>query len=303
METLQSYIGSFYSSNFVRFGQMYKVMLQASPEYRMNPDDVFRFFAKNVQGQMVPYSNFLTMERVYGPSQITRYNMFTSALITGEAANGVSSGEVIEAVEEIAKDYLPRGYDIEWSGVTREEKESGGQTMMIYGICLLFVFILLSAQYESVFLPFPVILSLPAGVFGSYLFLQMLGIENNIYAQVALVMLIGLLGKNAILIVEMASQFRRHEGMPVTEAALKGAVSRLRPILMTSFAFICGLIPLIFAHGAGALGNRSIGTAAAGGMLVGTLIGLFLIPGLYVIFEKAGSRFAKNKVEEDEDDE
>ena len=303
LKVLQSYIGSFYSSNFVRFGQMYKVMLQASPEYRMNPDDVFRFFAKNVQGQMVPYSNFLTMERVYGPSQITRYNMFTSALITGEAANGVSSGEVIEAVEEIAKDYLPRGYDIEWSGVTREEKESGGQTMMIYGICLLFVFILLSAQYESVFLPFPVILSLPAGVFGSYLFLQMLGIENNIYAQVALVMLIGLLGKNAILIVEMASQFRRHEGMPVTEAALKGAVSRLRPILMTSFAFICGLIPLIFAHGAGALGNRSIGTAAAGGMLVGTLIGLFLIPGLYVIFEKAGSRFAKNKVEEDEDDE
>ena len=303
METLQSYIGSFYSSNFVRFGQMYKVMMQASPEYRMNPDDVFRFFAKNTQGQMVPYSNFLTMERVYGPSQITRYNMFTSALITGDAASGVSSGEVIQAVEEIAKDYLPRGYDIEWSGVTREEKESGGQTMMIYGICLLFVFILLSAQYESVFLPFPVILSLPAGVFGSYLFLQMLGIENNIYAQVALVMLIGLLGKNAILIVEMASQFRRHEGMPVAEAALKGAVSRLRPILMTSFAFICGLIPLIFAHGAGALGNRSIGTAAAGGMLVGTLIGLFLIPGLYVIFEKIGGRFAKNKEEEDEDDE
>ena len=290
-----------FNPNFPQY--MLKVDLQKAAKYRMNPDDVFRFFAKNVQGQMVPYSNFLTMERVYGPSQITRYNMFTSALITGEAANGVSSGEVIEAVEEIAKDYLPRGYDIEWSGVTREEKESGGQTMMIYGICLLFVFILLSAQYESVFLPFPVILSLPAGVFGSYLFLQMLGIENNIYAQVALVMLIGLLGKNAILIVEMASQFRRHEGMPVTEAALKGAVSRLRPILMTSFAFICGLIPLIFAHGAGALGNRSIGTAAAGGMLVGTLIGLFLIPGLYVIFEKAGSRFAKNKVEEDEDDE
>ena len=303
METLQSYIGSFYSSNFVRFGQMYKVMLQASPEYRMNPDDVFRFFAKNAQGQMVPYSNFLTMERVYGPSQITRYNMFTSALITGEAAPGVSSGEVIQAVEEIAKDYLPRGYDIEWSGVTREEKESGGQTMMIYGICLLFVLILLSAQYESVFLPFPVILSLPAGVFGSYLFLQISGIENNIYAQVALVMLIGLLGKNAILIVEMASQFRRHGGIPAAEAALKGAVSRLRPILMTSFAFICGLIPLIFASGAGALGNRSIGTAAAGGMLVGTLAGLFLIPGLYVIFEKAGSRFTKNKEEEDEDNE
>lgn len=300
METLQSYIGSFYSSNFVRFDQMYKVMLQASPEYRMNPDDVFRFYAKSDRGQMVPFSSFLTMERVYGPSQITRYNMFTSALITGEGSPGTSSGEVIQTVEEIAKDYLPRGYDIEWSGVTREEKETGGQTMMIYGICLLFVFILLSAQYESVFLPFPVLLSLPAGVFGSYLFLQMLGIENNIYAQVALVMLIGLLGKNAILIVEMAAQFRRQTGMSPAEAALEGAVSRLRPILMTSFAFICGLIPLIFATGAGALGNRSIGTAAAGGMLIGTLIGVFLIPGLYVIFEKAGSRFTI-KHEDDEE--
>lgn len=300
METLQSYIGSFYSSNFVRFDQMYKVMLQASPEYRMNPDDVFRFYAKSDRGQMVPFSSFLTMERVYGPSQITRYNMFTSALITGEGSPGTSSGEVIQTVENIAKDYLPRGYDIEWSGVTREEKETGGQTMMIYGICLLFVFILLSAQYESVFLPFPVLLSLPAGVFGSYLFLQMLGIENNIYAQVALVMLIGLLGKNAILIVEMASQFRRHAGMSPAEAALEGAVSRLRPILMTSFAFICGLIPLISATGAGALGNRSIGTAAAGGMLIGTLIGVFLIPGLYVIFEKAGSRFTI-KHEDDEE--
>lgn len=305
METLQSYIGSFYSSNFIRFGQMYKVMLQASPEYRMDPDDVYRLFAKNRDGNMVPYSNFLTMERIFGPSQITRYNMFTSSLITGEAESGVSSGEVIQVVEEIAKETLPRGYEIEWSGVSREEKDSGGQTLMIFGICLLFVYLLLAAQYESLLLPFPVILSLPAGVFGSYAFLTLLGLENNIYAQVALVMLIGLLGKNAILIIEMANQYRK-SGMSVLDAALKGGMSRLRPILMTSFAFICGLIPLMFASGAGALGNRSIGTAAAGGMFIGTFVGIFLIPGLYVIFESLATRLRRGKtsyVEEDDDEE
>ena len=302
METLQSYIGSFYSSNFIRFGQMYKVMLQAAPEYRMNPEDIYDLYAKNKDGNMVPYSNFLTMDRIYGPSQITRYNMFTSALITGNAAEGVSSGEAIQAVEEIAKETLPRGYDIEWSGVTREEKESGGQTLITFAICLLFVYLLLAAQYESLLLPMPVILSLPAGVFGSYLFLQLAGLENNIYAQVALVMLIGLLGKNAILIIEMANQYR-HQGLNILEAAIKGARSRLRPILMTSFAFICGLIPLVFATGAGALGNRSIGTAAAGGMLIGTFVGIFLIPGLYVLFETIETRLKGNQKKYDDDDE
>ena len=260
LESLQSYVGSFYSSNFIRFGQMYKVMLQASPEYRMEPKDIYSLYAKNRNGEMVPYSNFLTMERVFGPNQITRYNMFTSSLITGDAAPGVSSGEAIAAVEEIAADILPRGYALEWSGVSREEKESGGQTILIFGICLLFVYLLLAAQYESLLLPFPVILSLPAGVFGAYFVLQLAGLDNNIYAQVALVMLIGLLGKNAILIIEMANQFRK-QGMSIIEAAMQGAGSRLRPILMTSFAFICGLIPLMMASGAGALGNRSIGTA------------------------------------------
>ena len=302
METLQSYIGSFYSSNFIRFGQMYKVMLQAAPEYRMNPEDIYDLYAKNKDGNMVPYSNFLTMDRIYGPSQITRYNMFTSALITGNAAEGVSSGEAIQAVEEIAKETLPRGYDIEWSGVTREEKESGGQTLITFAICLLFVYLLLAAQYESLLLPMPVILSLPAGVFGSYLFLQLAGLENNIYAQVALVMLIGLLGKNAILIIEMANQYR-HQGLDILDAAIKGARSRLRPILMTSFAFICGLIPLVFATGAGALGNRSIGTAAAGGMLIGTFVGIFLIPGLYVLFETIETRLKGNQKKYDDDDE
>ena len=302
METLQSYIGSFYSSNFIRFGQMYKVMLQASPEYRMNPEDLYKFYAKNKDGNMVPYSNFMTMDRIFGPNQITRYNMFTSALITGEPAEGVSSGEVIEAVEQIAKETLPRGYDIEWSGVTREEKDSGGQTVLIFGICLLFVYLLLAAQYESLLLPFPVILSLPAGIFGSYFFLQLAGLENNIYAQVALVMLIGLLGKNAILIVEMANQYRK-QGMSIFDAAVRGSVSRLRPILMTSFAFICGLIPLVMASGAGALGNRSIGTAAAGGMFIGTFVGIFLVPGLYLIFESWSAHLNRNKVSYDEEDE
>ena len=294
LESLQSYVGSFYSSNFIRFGQMYKVMLQASPEYRMEPKDIYSLYAKNRNREMVPYSNFLTMERVFGPNQITRYNMFTSSLITGDAAPGVSSGEAIAAVEEIAADILPRGYALEWSGVSREEKESGGQTILIFGICLLFVYLLLSAQYESLLLPFPVILSLPAGVFGAYFVLQLAGIDNNIYAQVALVMLIGLLGKNAILIIEMANQFRK-QGMSILEAAMKGAGSRLRPILMTSFAFICGLIPLMMASGAGALGNRSIGTAAAGGMLIGTMVGIFLVPGLYVVFESLATRLKRNR--------
>lgn len=294
LESLQSYVGSFYSSNFIRFGQMYKVMLQASPEYRMEPKDIYSLYAKNRNGEMVPYSNFLTMERVFGPNQITRYNMFTSSLITGDAAPGVSSGEAIAAVEEIAADILPRGYALEWSGVSREEKESGGQTILIFGICLLFVYLLLSAQYESLLLPFPVILSLPAGVFGAYFVLQLAGIDNNIYAQVALVMLIGLLGKNAILIIEMANQFRK-QGMSILKAAMKGAGSRLRPILMTSFAFICGLIPLMMASGAGALGNRSIGTAAAGGMLIGTMVGIFLVPGLYVVFESLATRLKRNR--------
>lgn len=302
METLQSYVGSFYSSNFVRFGQMYKVMLQAAPEYRMNPEDLFNLYAKNKEGNMVPYSNFMTMERVYGPSQITRYNLFTSAMITGEPAPGISSGEALTAVEEIAAEVLPRGYDIEWSGVAREEKESGGQALAIFAICLIFVYLLLAAQYESLFLPLPVILSLPAGVFGSFFMLYVIGLENNIYAQVALVMLIGLLGKNAILIIEVANQCRK-EGVSIMGAAIQGATSRLRPILMTSFAFISGLIPLAIASGAGALGNRSIGTAAAGGMFIGTFVGIFLIPGLYVIFESLATYLKKKREQSKEEEE
>jgi hydrophobe/amphiphile efflux-1 (HAE1) family protein len=290
MSTLQTLMGSYYASNFIRFGQMYKVMVQAAPSYRAKPEDVLNMRVKNDQGEMVPYANFVRLERVYGPEQLTRYNMYTSAMINGDATPGYSSGDAIRAIQEVAAKELPKGYGYEWSGMSREEVMSGDQALYIFAICLVFVYLLLVAQYESVFLPLPVLLSLPTGVFGSFAFLQLAGLQNNIYAQVALVMLIGLLGKNAILIVEFANQ-RQREGASIVEAALEGAVSRLRPILMTSFAFIAGLIPLCIASGAGAMGNRSIGTAAAGGMFVGTVFGLIVVPGLYVIFAKLAQRF------------
>jgi HAE1 family hydrophobic/amphiphilic exporter-1 len=289
MNTLQTLIGSFYASNFIRFGQMYKVMVQASPEYRSEPNDLLKLFVKNNDGNMVPFSSFVKLERIYGPDQLTRYNMFTSAMINGEPANGFSSGQAIVAVERLAEEALPDGYTYDWSGITREEKLSGNQTLIIFVISLLFVYLLLAAQYESFLLPLPVILSLPAGIFGAYLGLLIVGLENNIYAQVSLIMLIGLLGKNAILIVEFAI-LKEKETNNTLEAILEASVARLRPILMTSFAFIAGLFPLCIASGAGAIGNRSIGTAAASGMLIGTIVGLIVIPGLYYFFATIGKK-------------
>jgi len=291
MGTLQTLIGSYYATNFIRFNQMYKVMVQADPEYRKNPEDILRQYVKNDYGEMVQFSSFIRMERVYGPEQLTRYNMYTAAMINGEPQPGKSSGDAIREVQRIAAEKLPRGYGYEWSGMTREEILSGNQALYVFAICLVFVYLLLAAQYESFLLPLPVLLSLPAGIFGSFLLLKLTGMENNIYAQVALVMLIGLLGKNAILIVEFAIQSRK-EGASVIQAAIDGATQRLRPILMTSFAFIAGLIPLCIASGAGAMGNRSIGIAAAGGMLIGTIFGVIVIPGLYVLF---ASMEKKNK--------
>lgn len=283
MSTLQTLMGSFYASNFIRFGQLYKVMVQASPEFRTKPEDVLQLKVKNNKGEMVPFSTFISMKRVSGPEQLTRYNMYTSAMVTGDASPGYSSGDAIKMISQTAAKTLPKGYTFEWSGMTREQVLSGNQAILIFLICLLFVYLLLAAQYESFLLPLPVILSLPTGIFGTFFFLKLLGLENNIYAQVALVMLIGLLGKNAILIIEFAVQ-RQRQGVTVLKAAIAGAVSRLRPILMTSLAFVAGLFPLCIADGAGALGNRSIGTAAAGGMLFGTIFGLVLIPGLYCLF-------------------
>lgn len=283
MSTLQTLIGSYYASNFIRFGQMYKVMVQAHPSFRKNPEDLLKLYVKNTRGEMVPFSTFIRLERVYGPELLTRYNMYTSAMINGDAAPGYSSGDAIKAVERVAATSLPKGFTYDWSGMTREEILSGNQAFFIFGICLLFVYLLLAAQYESFLLPLPVILSLPTGIFGAFLALKLMGLQNNIYAQVSLVMLIGLLGKNAILIVEYAI-IRQKEGRSVFDAALEGATERLRPILMTSFAFIAGLIPLVMASGAGAIGNRSIGAAAAGGMFIGTIFGVIIIPGLYVLF-------------------
>ena len=291
MNTLQALIGSYYASNFVRFGQMYKVMLQSSPEFRAKPEDLLKLFIKNNRGEMVPYSTFMRITRVYGPEQITRYNMFNAIMINGVAANGYSSGDAIAAIQTAAQK-LPRGFTIEFSGMTREEILSGNQAVFIFMICLVFVYLLLAAQYESFILPLPVLLSLPTGIFGAFFALTVLGLENNIYAQVALVMLIGLLGKNAILIIEFAI-LKQKEGMSVSEAMTAGATARLRPILMTSFAFNAGLIPLVIASGPGELGNRSIGSSAAGGMLIGTLFGVLVIPGLYFVFAQLEQRIRK----------
>lgn len=293
MSNLQTLMGSFYATNFIRFGQMYKVMLQADPKYRAQPEDILKLRVKNKDGEMVPYSLFSKIERIYGPEQLTRYNMYTSAMLNGEAADGYSSGDAIKAIEEVAKSTLPRGYSYDWSGMTREEIASGNQVIFIFSICLIFVYLLLSAQYESFLLPLPVLLSLPVGIFGSLFLLWILGLENNIYAQVAMVMLIGLLGKNAILIVEYAI-IKQKQGLSAIEAAKEGAMARLRPILMTSFAFIAGLIPLMMASGAGAIGNKTIGTAAAGGMLFGTIFGVLIIPGLYVMFAKNKPKHKKH---------
>jgi HAE1 family hydrophobic/amphiphilic exporter-1 len=298
MGTLQTLLGSEYATNFIRFGQMYKVMVQALPQYRAKPDDILKLTVKNDKGEMVPLSAFMSVEKMYGVDQITRYNMYPSAELNGEAAEGFSSGNSIAAIQEIAKTKLPKGYDIDWAGITRDEVQAGNEAIYIFIICLLFVYLVLAAQYESFLLPMPVILSLPTGIFGAFLLLLIMGLENNIYAQVAMIMLIGLLGKNAILIVEFAA-LRHREGRTPLQAAIEGATERLRPILMTSFAFIAGLIPLLFASGAGAVGNKTIGAAAAGGMLFGTIFGVIIIPGLYVIFATLADKFSKKGKKEE----
>ncbi len=297
MSSLQTLLGSEYATNFIRYGQMYKVMVQALPEYRSKPEDVLNISIKNNSGEMVPLSAYSTIDRVYGVDQMTRYNMFPSAELNGEATAGYSSGNAINAIQEVAKTKLPKGYDIDWAGITRDEVETGNEALFIFVICLIFVYLLLVAQYESLLLPLPVILSLPTGVFGAFCFLWLFGLENNIYAQVAIIMLIGLLGKNAILIIEFASMKHKQGATPVI-AAIEATKLRLRPILMTSFAFIAGLVPLMFASGAGAIGNRTIGSSAAGGMLIGTIFGLLIIPGLYVVFATISERFSNKRMNE-----
>jgi HAE1 family hydrophobic/amphiphilic exporter-1 len=297
MSSLQTLLGSEYATNFIRFGQMYKVMVQALPEYRSKPEDILQIYVKNNREEMVPLSAFTTIEKVYGVDQITRYNMYPSAELNGEAKSGFSSGDAIKAIQEVAATKLPKGFDIDWAGITRDEVATGNEAIYIFLICLIFVYLLLAAQYESFLLPLPVILSLPTGVFGAFLFLWIFGLENNIYAQVSMIMLIGLLGKNAILIIEFATMKHKAGASPF-QAAIEAASLRLRPILMTSFAFVAGLLPLMFASGAGAVGNRTIGSAASGGMLLGTIFGVIIIPGLYFIFATLAERYTKRKDEE-----
>ncbi|MBL7953650.1 MAG: efflux RND transporter permease subunit, partial [Flavobacteriales bacterium] len=259
------------------------VYAQAAPEYRRYPSDLEGLFVKNEEGEMVPYSSFMRFEKRLGPNEITRYNMYNSAAIRGLPSEGYTSGDAIRAIQEVAKQTLPRGYDIEWEGLSFDEARRGNEAIYIFAVVLIFVYLVLAAQYESFVLPLVVILSLPVGVFGSFLMLKAMGLANDVYAQIGLIMLIGLLGKNAVLIVEFAVQ-RQRAGASVFEAAIEGAKARFRPILMTSFAFIAGLVPLVIASGAGAIGNRTIGSSAMGGMLVGTLIGVLVIPGLYYVF-------------------
>jgi len=298
MNTLSTLIGSNYEISFIKFGFNYKVIVQAAPEYRALPEDILKLYVKNNRDEMVPYSDFMSMEKVYGLSEITRHNMYNSSEISGSAAPGYSSGEAIKVIQEVASKTLPRGFGIDWAGISADEVAQGNQAIYIFLICLGFVYLILAAQYESFVLPLAVILSLPAGIFGAFLLLKLTGLENNIYAQVAMVMLIGLLGKNAVLIVEFAVQ-RHRAGRSVFEAAMEGSKARFRPILMTSFAFIAGLIPLVFATGPGKVGNRTIGSAAAGGMLLGTILGVFVIPGLYYIFARISEKNMFLKDEEE----
>lgn len=284
LNTLQGYFGGIYASDINRFGKQYRVMLQSHPDYRAKESDINKIFVRTDKGAMAPISEFVTLKKTYGPEFLNRFNLFTSTTVTGAPNAGYSSGDAIKAIEEVAAQTLDRGYTYQFSGLTKEELSSGSQTTLIFGLCLIFIYFLLSAQYKSYILPFSVLLSLPIGLAGAFIFANLFGVDNNIFLQISLIMLIGLLAKNAILIVEFAL-LHRLSGRSLVQSAIFGARARLRPILMTSFAFIFGLIPLMIATGAGALSNRSIGTAAVGGMLIGTLFGVFVIPVLFIIFQ------------------
>jgi multidrug efflux pump subunit AcrB len=285
MDNLSIVIGSTWEQGFVRFGQFYKVYVQAAPQFRRMPEDLDNIFVKNDTGEMVPYSSFMKIEKQQGLNEISRYNLYPTAPIQGAPAKGYSSGEAIAAIKEVAATTLPHGFDIDWQGLAFDEAKAGNTAVYIFLIVVVFVYMVLVGQYESFILPLAVITSLPVGLFGSFLFLKAMGLANDVYCQIGLVMLVGLLGKNAILIIEFAVQ-RRQEGMSIRDAGIEGGRLRFRPILMTSFAFIAGLIPLVRATGPGAIGNRTIGTTAVGGMLMGTLVGVLVIPGLYYLFGK-----------------
>jgi hydrophobic/amphiphilic exporter-1 (mainly G- bacteria), HAE1 family len=297
MQTMQIYYGSSFVTDFNRFGKYYRVMAQADIQYRADEGSLDGIFVKNNQGEMVPAKTLVSFKRVYGPETVTRNNLFNAVTINGVPKPGYSTGDAIKAVEETAKQVLPRGYAFEWTGVTKEEIKTGDQTIFIFLLSILFVFFLLAAQYESYILPLAVILTVPTGILGVFAFIGFAGIDNNIYVQIGMIMLVGLLAKNAILIVEYALQ-RRRSGMGLVESALEASKLRLRPILMTSFAFIVGLLPLTWATGGSALGNRSIGISAVGGMLTGVILGVFIIPVLFVIFQYLQEKVGRKKEEQ-----
>ena len=284
LSTLQNYIGGFYATDFTLYGKQYRVMVQALPEARKDLNSLNSLYVKTGNGQMAPISEFVTLNRTFGAQSLSRYNLFTSVAVSAQNNPAYSSGDAIKAVEEVAAQTLNANYSIDYTGLSREEQNSGSQTILIFMLSLVFTYFILSAQYESYILPLSVLFSLPFGIFGAYLGQWLFGLENNIYFQISLIMLMGLLAKNAILIVEFAVQRRRH-GESLSKAAINAAMARLRPILMTSFAFIVGLLPLVFATGVGAAGNRSVATGAAVGQLIGTFFGLIVIPVLFVIFQ------------------
>ena len=299
MNNLSIVVGSTWEQGFILFGQFFKVYVQAAPEFRRFPDDFANLFVKNDRGGMVAYSSFMQLRKLQGMNEINRFNLYPSAAIQGAPAAGYSSGQAINAIREVAAETLPRGYEIGWEGLSYDEAKKGNTAVYILLIVIVFVYLVLVGQYESFLLPLAVILSLPVGIFGAFMLLKVTGLSNDVYAQIGLVMLVGLLGKNAILIVEFAAQ-RRQEGLSIRDAAIEGGRLRFRPILMTSFAFIAGLLPLVVATGPGAIGNRTIGTTAVGGMLVGTLLGVLVLPGLYYIFGKIsdGRHLIKDELDE-----
>lgn len=294
ISAMQGYYGGDYASNFYQFGKQYRVMVQADAPYRSDLQSLNQIYVKNISGAMAPINEFITMTKTFGPQSISRFNLYTSISISGQPKSGYTSGDALAAVQEVAASTLPQGYGFEYAGISREESNSGSQTLYIYVLCIVFVYFLLVALYESLLIPFSILFTLPVGLMGTYLFARIFNIDNNIYMQLAVIMLIGLLSKNAILVVEYALE-RRRDGMTIINAAVAGATARLRPILMTSLAFIVGLLPLVFASGVGAAGNQSIGVGAVGGMLVGTVLGVFVIPGLFILFQSLEEFIKGNK--------
>ena len=298
LATLQGYYGGLYASNFNSFGKLYRVMIQGSPETRMTPESLNSIYVRTPAG-MSPVQEFCQLSRVYGPSNINRFNLFTSINVTATVADGYSTGEAIKAAQEVAAEVLPQGYTYDYQGLTREEAKASNSTAIIFLLCFIFIYLILSAQYESYILPLAVVLSVPFGLAGCFLFTQLFGHSNDIYMQISLIMLIGLLAKNAILIVQFALEHRQL-GMAITWSAILGAAARLRPILMTSLAMIIGLLPMMFASGVGKNGNQTLGAAAVGGMLIGTICQVLVVPGLFVIFQSLQEKFRPMKFEDDE---